>query len=294
MKILVLGAYGFLGENLSKYLEIYGHKVYRQGRRSTAQIQLNLNHIAELKSLIFNLNPDIIINLIAETNVDYCEENYNNAFQVNSLIPANLAEINKYNDFKLIQISTDQVYSGDGPHIESTTSPINFYGLSKYCGEFFLDKHKSIILRTNFFGYSNTNNNKNFTLQFIKSLKCGEKISLFGDVFFNPIYIDTLSILICEKLIFSNLSGVFNLGSHDPLNKHSFYLSIAEALNLDINLIKKINISDLNLLAKRPQDMSMNISKFEDSFEIKLPKLNEEILKFIADYKKRLLYESAF
>ena len=80
MNVVILGAYGILGSTLSVYLENKGHKIIKLGRTTKK------THI-ELKQLLKNsgLKVDSIINLVALTNVDKCEDSpleayYSNAF----------------------------------------------------------------------------------------------------------------------------------------------------------------------------------------------------------------------
>ena len=65
----------------------------------------------------------------------FCEKNINKAFNSNAnYVKKILSEIWEPN-INFVQISTDQVYSGPGPHSEKDTSPLNVYGLTKLIGE---------------------------------------------------------------------------------------------------------------------------------------------------------------
>ena len=92
----------------------------------------------------------------------------------------------------LIHISTDQVYSGNGPHLEINPNPVNVYGMTKLKGESIFDAMPSTVIRTNFFGKSLISKRKSFTDWLFNSVKAKESITVFNDVFFNPLSIRSL------------------------------------------------------------------------------------------------------
>ena len=121
-------------------------------------INIDLNDLEKLKDLIKNINPDIIINCVGNTNVDFCEKNKKIAFNDNALTVKNLVYCLQFLKTKphLIHISTDQVYNGvfkGNPSRENEICAKNIYGISKLKGELELKNYKKkTILRTNFFG----------------------------------------------------------------------------------------------------------------------------------------------
>ena len=82
-KVLIMGAYGFLGNALSEYLREQNIIVFRQGRNSNSEYVCNPNSRFELENLINKLEPNTVINLIADTDVERCELNFVNSFQIN-------------------------------------------------------------------------------------------------------------------------------------------------------------------------------------------------------------------
>ena len=131
-KILVLGSSGFLGKYLCKYLKKKNLKVYEQGRKKNSQIKLDLLNKDKLKLVILKIKPDIIINLVAETNLEKCEKSLIYAKKMNIETIKNVVEsINEIENNRkpfLIHFSTDNVYSGKGPHNEKRIKPLNNYG----------------------------------------------------------------------------------------------------------------------------------------------------------------------
>ena len=141
MKILITGAYGQLGNSLSKFLSTR-HEVFRTGLnipKGGKGLQLNIVDKIMLKDMILSISPDVIINLAALTNVDFCELNPKIAKEVNTNGVQNLADVFPG---KIIHLSTDYVFDGlNGPYKEEDEiNPISVYGKTKY------DAEKSIIL----------------------------------------------------------------------------------------------------------------------------------------------------
>ena len=85
-----------------------------------------------------------------------------------------------------------------------------------------------------------------------------------------------------ELTVEQKVEGTLNLGSNEGMNKADFAFHFAKTLNLSTSNMKRAKITDAKFLnAYRPKNMIMNLSKFENRFNVKLPKLTEEI-KFVA------------
>ena len=168
--------------------------------------------------MINNLKPDIIINLIANTDVDDCEINISKAFSINCSVLENIVSSSK--DSYLIHISTDQIYSGNGPHVEEKANPKNIYSITKYISEFIANKKRSLILRTNFVGKSYSEKSS-FTDWVVKYSEAKKQMYLFKDLFFSPVHTSFLSDVIIKALL-DNKVGIYNLGSKNGITKANF------------------------------------------------------------------------
>lgn len=287
-KILVIGAYGLLGSSLCEWLFKAGYTVFRQGRSSEAELQVDPTNTKALISLLDQCSPDVIVNLVAETNVDRCEVNPQSAFGPNIRIVEFISEAilasRPLSGVHLIHISTDHVYDGPGLHSESDANPCNVYALSKYAGELAAKEVAATVLRTNFVGRSRCRARTSLSDWLVTSLQAGKPITVFKDVFFNPLNIMTLCSYI-ETVILQQLPGVFNLGSHDGISKAEFALQLAKFLSLDTRLMTIGSSSDVLLRAKRPKDMRMDISRFESSFGVTLPAIEYEIFVTAEEYR---------
>lgn len=276
--ILITGASGLLGSNLTPYLRSCGYSVKTLSRTKKTDEQADLTDVLQVFSVLNKAKPDIIINLAALTNVDTCEENPQLAYLYNVHIVENLTRwiIEVGNSCHLVQLSTDHVYDGLGPHKENDVNLTNYYGFSKYAGELVASSVNSTILRTNFFGPSECIGRESLSDWIVKALKNNEKITVFSDVNFSPLSLKTLVELI-GLVISKQPNGLFNLGSQEGLSKADFAVSLANTLSLPIHNLAKDMSSSIKLKTYRPKDMSMNSSLFESVFEIALPTLKNEI-----------------
>lgn len=283
-KILVLGASGLLGIPLANYFSALGYNVIRHGHKSKADIQADLQSLSEVEEIVKNARPEIIINLVALTDVDRCEEDPNLAYCINVKPLENLmVALRQRNEVKVIHISTDHVYDGAGIHKENDITIRNTYSFSKYCAEHVALRTSGCVLRTNFVGKSEVVGRLSFSDWILNNAKEQKPIKLFTDVFFSPLSISTLTRMI--KLVAENhQTGVFNLGSHEGMSKCDFAKQLASNLNLNLNTATPVLSSEYSFKARRPTDMRMDCSLFENTFGVKLPTLTEEIKLLGRDY----------
>jgi dTDP-4-dehydrorhamnose reductase len=285
-KVLVTGSSGMLGKDivieLSNNYEVFG--ISRTESKVLSNSREFLGDLTDkdfLQKVLTNVNPNIIIHCAAFVNVDKCEENkeYVKLLHINAT--EQLASFNP--NAKFIYISTDSVFDGTtGDYKEdSGVNPINYYAKTKYQGELkVLEKNKnSLIVRTNIYGVHVPMGNSLFEWAFNK-LKNNENINAFNDVFFNPVYTKQLARIINEIVSKHNLNGILNIASRDYISKYEFICLIAEIFSFNKNLIHPISVDSINLQAKRPKNMTLNISKLEKIIsEIPIIKKGLEELK---------------
>jgi dTDP-4-dehydrorhamnose reductase len=272
-----------LGSELISGQYLKGYKIISQSRSSKTDYSVDLADYIQVVKMLEQVKPKVIINLVGITNVDRCEQFPNEAYRQNVKTVENLVDAIQILSSKpfLVHISTDQVYDGEGFFSEKNINPSNYYAFSKYSGELKASQISSIILRTNFFGKSKNFKRSSLTDWLYSELTQKNDINVFEDVWFNPLSIHNLCKMI-ELAVEQKVEGIFNLGSNDGMNKADFAFHFAKTLNLPTSTMKRVKVSNVKFLnAYRPKNMIMNLSKFENRFNVKLPKLSEEI-KFVA------------
>ena len=192
MKILISGSTGTLGYGLAKYLSLFSkYQIIKHGFSKSCDFKIDFTDKKKLIFSLENINPDIIINLVCLSDVDECERDLDNALRYNSNILSHLSSWSKHANCKIIHISTDQVYDRINKYNnEDEVNLKNNYSISKYQGEQILNNSNACILRTNFFGFSQTK--KTLNEWFLNSIANKKEIQLFEDIYFNPVLMDTL------------------------------------------------------------------------------------------------------
>ncbi len=285
MRLLVTGCSGLLGSTLVPYLRSCGHDVLCHARKEGVEVCADLTDVDQVSLALSKVAPEVIINLAALANVDDCERNPQHAYLANVRIVENLAKWIQDNGHSchLVQISTDQVYDGLGPHQEGDITLSNYYGFSKYAGELVAATVPSTALRTNFFGPSRCLARKSLSDWLVQSLTQGGPITVFDDVRFSPLSLQRLVELV-ELVIVQRRQGVFNLGSKEGMSKADFAFTLAKVLDLPTKHMSRGISNKVKLAAYRPKDMCMDSTRFEDVFGVKLPTLKEEIQSMKAAY----------
>lgn len=116
-------------------------------------VSLDITDVDAVLKLVRAEKPDVIINCAAHTNVDKCEEQWDLAYKINAIGPRNLSIAATEADAKMIHVSTDYVFEGNGtrPYTEfDAPNPVSAYGKTKLEGENFVKEFakKHFILRT--------------------------------------------------------------------------------------------------------------------------------------------------
>lgn len=284
--VLVLGAYGMLGSTLCPLLQSAGYRVLHQGRRVSAELSLNPGDHEALATILDEHRPLAVVNLIADSNVDSCEDDPKRAFSANvQPVDALLHAVNvTQSSAHLIQISTDQLYDGQGPHKEFPVHPGNVYALTKYAADLRALNGGATVLRTNFFGRSQAPARTSFSDWVVQSLLDCKDITVFNDVFFSALHMVTLSTVV-EQVLGKRIEGIFNVGCRDGMSKAEFAFKLAEELELDVSHMKTGSIKTAKLRTTRPADMRLDVTAAEKAFEIQLPCMREQILMAAAEYR---------
>lgn len=286
--VLVTGASGLLGSTLVPLLQLSGHEVKTHARACGANYQADLSVSKDAFKLLAQIEPEVIVNLVGLTDVDLCEAKPNSAYMANVRTVENITGWIKKTKAPchLVQISTDQVYDGTGPHLEEQAALTNYYAFSKYAGELAASATSSTILRTNFFGRSRCEKRKSLTDWLVSSLYNGDRIQVFDDVLFSPLSMTTLSEMI-DLVLRKKLIGVFNLGSHNGMSKANFAFAFAEELGLPTrNMTRTITDKVSFIRTYRPKDMRMDCTRFEKEFQMQLQNLVDEVKLVAKDYRE--------
>ena len=284
--ILITGGAGQLGISIkrifnSKY-EIISSS--RSKNLRDADIYLDVTNPMLFKDVLKMTNPDLVINLAALTDVDFCERNPELAYSINVGGVDNL--VNTFNG-PIIHISTDYVFDGEiGPNKETDpTNPLNVYGSSKLASENMLleQSEESLVIRANVLYDYGSRSNTSFLNWVIHSLKEGKEINVVEDQWNNPTWTSSLAVVI-DRSIDIGINGLLHWGDGDWINRYEFANKIADVFNLKKSLIKPIKTSELDQTATRPLKGGLD-SKFAQTMLNLEPPSVEECLQTILEQK---------
>ena len=232
--------------------------------------------------------PDIIFHCAALTNVDDCEKKPELAKSINVRTTKIIVDwIKSYSPkTKIIFLSTDQIYNSKWLNKEKEVNPINTYAKTKIAAEKIISKVENfLVLRINFFG-NFKRKDSSIVDWLISSEKEGIKINLFKDIFFSPLYIEDLCLII-SKIIMTNKIGVYNLGaSGRGVSKSKFFIKLIKKLNIKNLKYEEVSVKKSKLFAPRPNDMRMSNEKFKKTFKFNIPTINQTIDNYVEKVKK--------
>ena len=236
MKLLITGSYGQLGNELLTILkngkaEIGPIGPAYQGVEAIG-VDMDTLDIADpdaVQAFVSKERPDVIINCAAMTNVDGCETAHVAAMNANAFGPRYLAMAADAIGAKLIHVSTDYVFAGDGttPYCEwDAPAPNTIYGKSKWLGEQYVREacKKSFIVRTSWlYGYVG----KNFVKTMLKLGDDKEKITVVSDQRGNPTSANDLAYHLL-KLALTEHYGVYHCTGEGECSWYDFACRIME------------------------------------------------------------------
>jgi dTDP-4-dehydrorhamnose reductase len=278
MKILVLGATGMAGHVISIYLNEQGHDVTTLSRRDfpyceniIADVTTDLSVITEI---INNGNYNAVINCIGILN-QYAEENKHQAVFLNSYLPHYLSFITRGSKTKVIQMSTDCVFSGKtGNYSESSLRDgETFYDRSKALGE--LENEKDLTFRNSIIG---PDINKNGIGLFNWFMKQDGEINGFTKAIWTGVTTITLAKAM-EKALYENLTGLYNLVNNQTISKFDLLSSFN----------KHMKDNTINILPSESVKVDKSLFNNRNDFSFVVPSYEQMIIEmkeWILDHKK--------
>lgn len=266
--ILLTGGSGLLAVNwfyskkneYSVYLGLNERKIHPD---NCHVISLDFFSEENLMKQIEAVGPSVVIHTAGLTSVEKCENNPELAFHINVEISIMVANVTKRLGVRLVHISTDHLFEGNTSMLSEgePTRAINVYGRTKALAESKIEEinPEALIIRTNFYAWG-TSYRKSFSDYIIESLRNGELLRLFDDVYYTPILAENL-INTVHELLDRNEKGIFNIVSDDRISKYDFGILIAEEFGLDKIKIERCSIYNKLNLVRRPHDMSLSNQK---------------------------------
>lgn len=277
MKILVTGVKGQLGHDVVNELTKRGIKAVGVDIE-----EMDITDPVSVDRVIKETAPDAVIHCAAYTAVDAAEENEELCRKVNADGPQNIANVCKELDIKMIQISTDYVFGGEGTHFwkpEDACEPQSVYGRTKYQGELAVRNtlEKYFIVRIAWvFGV----NGKNFVKTMLNLAKTHDTIRVVNDQFGSPTYTYDLARLLADMVV-TDKYGVYHATNEGICSWYEFACAIFQEAGISVNVVP-VTTAEYAAKAKRPANSRMDNNKLtENGFE-KLPAWQDALARYVA------------
>lgn len=280
MKVLVTGFNGQLGYDVVKELNF--RKIDCKG------VDLQDFDITDRKATleyIKEYSPDIIVHCAAYTAVDRAEDDEENCRKVNVFGSENLAIAAKEADAKILYVSTDYVYGGEGDEpfeVTDPTAPKSVYGKTKFEGENAVRKHtdKHFIVRTSWvFGI----NGNNFVKTMLRLGAERDELNVVADQIGSPTYTPDLARLICD-LIMTEEYGTYH-GTNENFCSWAEFAQMIMILGSRKAKINPIESSQYPARAQRPLNSRLSKACLDRVGIKRLPTWQNALERYIEELK---------
>lgn len=260
MNILILGHKGMLGTDLMLRLGV-AHEVTGKDVGD-----FDITSPESCRQVISEINPDVVINAAAYTNVDGAEKDRDACFAVNAEGVRNVALACEKANIRIVHFSTDYVFDGTRgtPYLEDDApSPRGIYAQSKAAGEKYLQEHSNnyLLIRTAWlYGRSG----KNFVKTILEKARHTDTLRVVDDQTGSPTYSRDLAGAV-QVLLEQHCQGIFHVTNRGSCTWYAFTKKILEYAGLENVAVEPIQTKDLSLPAPRPAYSVLGTRKFSDA-----------------------------
>jgi len=280
MKILITGVNGQVGHALMR--ELNDHELI-----GLTQQDCDLTNLDQIKQVIDQHQPDLIINPAAYTKVDQAEEQPELTFQINRDAPKVMAEKAREYNIRLIHFSTDYVFDGEkkGAYEEDDpTHPLGVYGESKCAGEEAIQAVGGLIyiFRTSWV-YSNIGHNFYLTMKRLSQER--DELKVVAD----QLGVPTSNLFIAEQIkaiipqLHENNTGIYHLVPDGSCSWYDFAQANIGHTNpqFDLENLHAITTDEFPTKTKRPKNSILNNAKIKQTFNLECNHWQSELEKVI-------------
>lgn len=274
-KILVTGCRGQIGSALLKIFKEYAVGIDVE--------DLDLTKIELIRPYLDKINPKVIINCAAYTQVDKAETERELAMVINAQAPHEMAKWCKAQDLPFVHYSTDYVYPGTGVEVmteDHDRSPCNYYGETKLAGDkkILSTEGKILIFRT---CWVYDASGKNFMNTILRLASEKEELTIVNDQIGSPSFASDIARGTVDALSLASKmtkfpSGVYHICSSEYTNWCEFAEKIVSSAKdmgqkFKVNKISAISSEQYKSPAKRPKNSRLSCEKLKRVFGISLP-----------------------
>lgn len=281
MRVLVTGVKGQLGYDVVKECEKRGIEAVGVDIQ-----EMDITDAASVDKVITEADVDAVIHCAAYTAVDAAEDNLDLCRRVNAYGTENIAKVCKKLDIKMIYISTDYVFNGEGTRPwepDDEREPLNVYGQTKYEGELAVTDNldKYFIVRIAWvFGV----NGKNFIKTMLRLGAERGAVSVVNDQVGSPTYTPDLAVLLVD-MIQTDKYGFYHATNEGLCSWYEFACEIFKQAGMDVT-VTPVDSTKFPAKAKRPKNSRMSKDKLEEMGFHRLPAWQDALARFLKEIQK--------
>lgn len=277
MKVLVTGINGQLGHDVMRELEKRGHEAVGVDIE-----EMDITDAACVRRVMTRTVPEAVIHCSAYTAVDRAEEEVELCRRVNAEGTKNVAEVCEELDCKLLYLSTDYIFSGEGERPwepGDEPDPLNVYGLTKYEGEQEIKSriNKFFIVRISWVFGVNGNN-------FIKTmLRLGREngaVRVVDDQIGSPTYTYDLAVLLVD-MIETEKYGEYHATNEGVCSWYEFAKEIFAVAGMSEVEVTPVSSEEFPVKAKRPKNSRMSKEELVKNGFNKLPSWQDAVKRYV-------------
>ena len=276
MRILVTGVKGQLGYDVVNELEKRGHTAI-----GVDIDEMDITDAEAVDRVITEADVEAVIHCAAYTAVDAAEDNLELCRKVNAAGPENIAKVCKKLDLKMVYISTDYVFDGEGERPwepDDRCDPLNAYGIGKYEGELAVEENleKYFIIRIAWvFGV----NGKNFIKTMLKLGETRDEVSVVNDQIGSPTYTYDLARLIVD-MVETEKYGRYHATNEGFCSWYEFACEICTQAGMNVK-VHPVTSDDFSAKAKRPHNSRMSKEKLSENGFERLPSWQDALKRYL-------------
>lgn len=275
MRILVTGSKGQLGFDVINELKKRGHTPV-----GVDIDEMDITDPVMTRSVITSSEVEAVIHCAAYTAVDAAEENQELCRKINVGGTQHVAGVCRDLDLKLMYISTDYVFNGQGErpwHPDDTREPLNIYGQTKYEGELAVERlDKYFVVRIAWvFGQ----NGKNFVRTMLNLGKSGKDVNVVNDQVGSPTYTYDLAKVLAD-MIETDKYGRYHVTNEGTCSWYEFAVEIFRQAGLDVT-VHPVDSSQFPAKAKRPSNSRMNKEKLDQAGFHRMPSWQDALARYL-------------
>ena len=276
MRILVTGVKGQLGHDVVDELTKRGHTPI-----GVDVEEMDITDAAAVEQEMKKEPLDAVIHCAAYTAVDPAEDNREVCMRVNAEGTRNIARVCRELDIKMVYISTDYVFDGEGERPwepDDARNPLNVYGESKYQGELAVEEYldKYFIVRIAWvFGV----NGKNFIKTMLRLAKDHKEINVVNDQTGSPTYTYDLAVLLAD-MVETEKYGRYHATNEGLCTWYEFAKEIFAQAGVDVT-VNPVASEEFPAKARRPHNSRMDKSRLtQNGFKL-LPSWQDALKRYL-------------